>query len=212
MLNSPDHQSGRITLQFVKAGLLASFLALGLAGLTPALAADKPAAAAATPASKADAPASEASIRELMEITHSRKMLDDMMANVQAMLRKQIQQTTPESGLNEKQKQILNDMQAKMVKLFTDDMKWENMEPVFIEIYQKTFTQGDIDDLITFYKSKTGQKMLAKMPLIVQNSMQIMQDRMQSLIPKLQQIEADTQAQLKAAREQNPEPNKPRKN
>ncbi len=197
-------------MQFTKAGLLAALLALGLIGLTPALAADK--APAAAPAGTPEAPASEASIRELMEITHSRKMLDDMMANVQVMLRKQIQQTAPENGLNEKQKQILNDMQEKTLKLFTDEMKWESLEPVFIDIYRKSFTQDDIDGLIAFYKSRTGQKMLSKMPMVMQNSMQIMQERMQSLIPKLQQIENDTQAQLKAAREQNQEAAKPRKN
>ncbi len=194
-------------MQLIKAGLLASFLALGLPGLTPALAADKPATT-----SNADAQASEASIRELMEVTHARKMLDDMTVNVQGMLRKQIQQTMPESGLNEKQRQILDDMQTQIVKVFTDEMKWDNLEPMFVEIYRKSFTQGDIDDLIAFYKSKTGQKMLARMPLVMQNSMQFMQTRMQSLVPKLQQIEADARARLKAAGAQNQQPAQPRKN
>lgn len=53
-------------------------------------------------------------------------------------------------------------------------------------IYDKSFTLSDLEGVIAFYKSKVGQKLLAKMPTITQESMASGQAWGQSLVPKLQ--------------------------
>ena len=54
------------------------------------------------------------------------------------------------------------------------DILWEEMLQVTVPVYQKHFTKGDIDYLIAFYSSSTGQKMLRELPAIMGESMEAM--------------------------------------
>lgn len=180
-------------MQIIKTSLLVLFLALGF---DTAMAADQAAVGA-------DAPASEASIREMLELTQSRTMLDGALLQIQAMMKKQAQQAMSEGRHTPEQQKILGDMQDKMMAVYKEEMAWEKMEPMFIEIYRKSFTQSDVDGVNAFYRTKAGQAMLAKMPIVMQNTMQAMQTHMQSLKPRLEKIENDAMAQLAEAENKN---------
>nr|WP_277611070.1 DUF2059 domain-containing protein [Microbulbifer celer] len=70
------------------------------------------------------------------------------------------------------------------------------MEPLFTEVYQKSLTQSEVDGMLEFYKSKAGKAVVAKMPLIMQNTMTLMQQRMAGVAPKMQEIQATAMAKL----------------
>jgi hypothetical protein len=53
-------------------------------------------------------------------------------------------------------------------------MPLDEMTEATIPVYQKHFTKGDIDHLIAFYSSPTGQKLLDEMPAITGESMTAM--------------------------------------
>ena len=55
-----------------------------------------------------------------------------------------------------------------------------------IPVYTKHFTEQEIESLITFYRSTTGKKMIDKMPLILQESMEIGRMRGVELAQKLE--------------------------
>ncbi|HET9329084.1 MAG TPA: DUF2059 domain-containing protein, partial [Steroidobacteraceae bacterium] len=74
-------------------------------------------------------------------------------------------------------------------------------EPMMISVYQKTFTQKEVEGMKAFYRTPTGQSVIAKMPMVMQQTMQTMQGRMADTIPKIQEIQKDLAAQLKAERE-----------
>jgi hypothetical protein len=147
-----------------------------------------------------EAPASEASVRELIEITQAKKMMDRMMVQTTAMLKAQIRQSLPENQYSPEQQEILNQLQDKITAAVMEDMRWDSVEPMFIDIYRKSFSQSDMDEMIAFYRSKAGQHMISRMPLVMQNTMQAMQVRMAQLMPKLEKIQNDAIAQLKAAK------------
>nr|WP_276510032.1 DUF2059 domain-containing protein [Niveibacterium umoris] len=69
---------------------------------------------------------------------------------------------------------------------------------MFLDIYQKTFTQKEVDGMLSFYKSPAGQAVIKKMPQVMQASMQIMQARMSKLVPQIQQITAEGAEKMKA--------------
>lgn len=75
-------------------------------------------------------------------------------------------------------------------------MRWEVLEPILIDIYRQSFTQSEIDGMLAFYRSEVGQAVIAKMPVVMQNSIQAMQARVAALMPKLQQLQRETVAQL----------------
>lgn len=152
------------------------------------------------PAIAAEPPASEASVRELLTITQSQKLLDGTMGQVDAMMQRSMKQALAGQTLTADQQRIMDNMRTKMIALFREDMKWETLEPMFIDIYKQSFSQKEVDGMLDFYKSEPGQAVIAKMPLVMQNTMQAMQGRMAVMLPKLQRLQQDAIAELKASR------------
>ena len=56
-----------------------------------------------------------------------------------------------------------------------------------IPIYAKYFSEDDILQLIAFYETPLGQKMIEVMPQLTMDSMQVSMRWMQSKVPELQE-------------------------
>lgn len=50
------------------------------------------------------------------------------------------------------------------------EMNLEEVENMIIPVYDKHFTEKEIDDFITFYKTDSGKKLIEKMPFVFQES------------------------------------------
>jgi hypothetical protein len=85
-------------------------------------------------------------------------------------------------------------MNAMMDDMFSN-MPMDEMMQAMIPAYQKHFTKGDIDNLVAFYSSPTGAKLLQEMPAIMaeamQDTMPIMTKYMDTVQTRLQK-ETDT--------------------
>ena len=66
------------------------------------------------------------------------------------------------------------------------EFTWTSLKPLFIPIYQETFDQQEVDDLIAFYQTPSGQAFVNKTPLIAQRSSLLMQQQEQILMPKIE--------------------------
>ena len=64
-------------------------------------------------------------------------------------------------------------MNARMDAMF-ENMPWDQMIQAMVPVYQKHFTKGDIDNMVAFYSSPTGEKILREMPAIMADAMQEM--------------------------------------
>jgi hypothetical protein len=73
------------------------------------------------------------------------------------------------------------------------------MDDMLISIYDKVFTLAEIKDMLAFYKTPTGSKMLKQTPVIMAESMKIMQEK---LVPKildaLREIEQEDRRAIEA--------------
>jgi len=67
------------------------------------------------------------------------------------------------------------------------ELSWEQMEPMYLEIYQKSFTQEEVDGLLSFYKSPAGVASIKKMPVVMQETVVTMQQRMGPMMARVQQ-------------------------
>lgn len=169
-------------MRLLTIGLLAGFLVCG-------------SAAAATTASQ---PPSAASIQQLLQAAQAHKMLDAMQANIDGMMRKASEQALDGQPADAGEQKIIDAQTAKLSALMKSQLSWSSLEPMYVDIYSKNFTQKEVDDMIAFYKTPSGQAMMAKMPAVMGQVMQIMQGKMATLTPQLRQISEDTANQLKA--------------
>ena len=148
-----------------------------------------------TPVAMATQP-SDDSVRELMEITDARELMEGAMAQADQMMRATMEQTMQGKEISTEDRKVLDDMRAQMVTVLEEELGWAALEPMFIDVYQRSFSQSEVDAMLEFYNSDAGKAVVAKMPLVMQNTMGVMQQRMMSMAPRLQQIEAEAVAKL----------------
>jgi hypothetical protein len=132
----------------------------------------------------ADAPASKEDVQRYLDAVHSHDMMQKM---VDAMA-KPMHQMIHEQFLKEKDK-LPPDFEDRMNKLMDDmfrDMPFDEMMQAMIPSYQKHLTKGNINDLVAFYSTPTGQKLLREMPEIMAEAMQAMMPIMRTYVEKVQ--------------------------
>lgn len=83
-----------------------------------------------------------------------------------------------------------NPMAAEFQDIFIDFykeyMKWENLLPEYVRIYCETFSEAELRELITFYKTPIGQKLVERSPRLMQETAAVSQTLMQKHMPELQ--------------------------
>ena len=114
-------------------------------------------------------------IRKLLEVTGAMKLgyqvasavLQNMIAAVEAQSKKPM----PERQVIILQEEIMREL--------------GHVEPQMIakivSIYEKNFTQEDIQNMLAFYGTATGRKTVRKMPIIMQESMASGQDMIKEM-------------------------------
>ena len=129
----------------------------------------------------ADAPASKADIERYLAAMHTSDLLKNMMATMTRQMHKTVHE------MLEKQPDLPPEFEARMDKMMDDTLKDfpvdEYLQAV-APIYQKHLTKGDVDALVTFYSSPTGQKILNEMPAMTAEAMQAASPLIQKMVAK----------------------------
>jgi hypothetical protein len=152
-----------------------------------------------TNAYAADGPASEASVKELLVVMQSKKMLEKTYENLEAMMKPALDQIKTGQPMNAQQRKIVDDIPVQMKALMQKELNWETMEPAMLAAYRQVFTEEEVRGMITFYQSPTGKVVVEKMPRVAQLTAASSQDRIKSMLPKLRQLMADMAEKMRAA-------------
>jgi len=123
-------------------------------------AAESPSPTSAPPAP----PVSEASIKQLLEVAQAHKLIDSVMAQMETLMQQSIAQATRGQQIPAKVQKDIDQRHAEVVTMMKELLDWKKLEPMYVRIYQKTFTHAEIDGMIAFYKTPAGQAVISKMP------------------------------------------------
>jgi hypothetical protein len=146
------------------------------------------------------APASQESIEALLVATKAESLVDGMYGNIEQAMRRSLAAATQGRPVSEEQQRILDAMPAKFSKVMREEMSWPKMRPLYIQIYQESFSQEEIDGLLAFYGSPAGQAFVAKMPVVMQRSMEVMQSQMVPLMEKMKAAMQEAVAEAKLSK------------
>jgi len=140
------------------------------------------------PAAKAQdeiKPAKRALIKELYIATRADKLAESftqiILTQMERDLPKMISETPGMTDLKttdrEQVQRTIVETSGRVFRRFKELMLQrinfaEVMEQMFYPIYDKFFTEEELKDLVTFYKSTTGQKSIEVMPQLMQDAMQ----------------------------------------
>jgi hypothetical protein len=111
---------------------------------------------------------------------------------VQQMFAQRFEQTkAPES-----KKALLETYQAKANAALDQAIGWNKLKPDMVKLYTTNFSESELKDLVAFYKSPLGKKVLEKMPQLTQQSAQMTQAKLESAVPVVNKLLADMTAEL----------------
>jgi len=142
-------------------------LALGLGLALASLAAAQQPAAGQAPTLKPGSPACMAGAREILAMKNAQAMYAGAVPGIV----QQTKDTLVQSNLN--YQKDLNEVSVVVAQTFAG--KEKEIGEGMAQIYCNEFTEQEIKDLVTFYKSTLGQKLLASEPRAIQVSMAYMQ-------------------------------------
>jgi hypothetical protein len=102
----------------------------------------------------------EAKIAQLMELTHSaragQQMANTVISQMTESFGNSCAKCTPEAMAI-----LRSDLQDEMSKILPE------IQSVTAQVYAEHFTDADIDNMISFYQSPTGQKLTDAMPQVM---------------------------------------------
>ncbi len=139
---------------------------------------------------RADEASKRTKVKELFAIIH----VDQVSTQIQGNLDRQMQglsahqfgaTPTPE------QKKQFSDLQTHVDGLVQQTIGWKVVEPDYIKLYSDTYSEPEIDSILSFYKSPGGQAMLSKSSDISTKSIGITQQHMAAIEPQLRQLVQD---------------------
>lgn len=133
-------------------------------------------------------PASVASVEKALALIHAEQSLAAIWGPVEANMRQTIAKSHGDKPATPEQRASEDRLVKRALAMMHEQLNWKTLEPQYVKLYTETFSQQEIDGLIAFYSSPAGQAYLAKMPLLMQHSMQLMQAQMQDMMPKIMQI------------------------
>ncbi|MDR2209269.1 MAG: DUF2059 domain-containing protein [Azoarcus sp.] len=122
------------------------------------------------PGSK-EAASSEEVIKQLLVLTKSRDLVAEAHDQMRFMVRVNMQQVRAGQILDARQQKVIEDMENKMLALIQKEFSWERQEALHIRLYQETFSKKELDGLLSFYKTATGQAIANKFPLLTRKTM-----------------------------------------
>ena len=146
----------------------------------------------------AEPPASEGSIREMLAVIDARKLVDGIFPQVEAMMKASTQQAMKGRTPSPEEQSAIDKMTTKTMAMMREELDWDKLEPLYMRIYQKSFSQDEVDGLIAFYKSPAGAALIKKMPIVMQQCMAAMQELIGPMMQKTQAYVKETIEELKA--------------
>ena len=171
----------------------AVFLLVLMAAAAPVYAQQSVAEAAAQAKAKSEGLAADAPTRDqvmkLLDLLQIRKSMSLMMDGMKQAMKQGAEETFRERVPNPTPKQLeaLNGMVDDMMA----DMPLDEMIEAMVPIYRRHLSKSDVDEVIRFYSSAVGQKLLREQPQMIQEGMQagveIQQKRMDQMMAKIRE-------------------------
>ena len=143
-------------------------------------------------------PAREETIKQLLDVTQSRKLVDGVRNQFDALMHNTVQQTLKGRIPTPSEQQAIDNMTGKMATVLQDELAWEKLEPMYIRHYEDVFSEEEVDGMLSFYRTPVGQAVVGKMPALMQKTVLDLQSMALGLSPKFLKIQQEFIAELKA--------------
>ena len=116
----------------------------------------------------------------MLDVMHMRDQMKLIMQQVTQQIR-----SLEHEQVKKRDSKVTDEDLAKLDAISDDVMKSFSMDGLLddmIPVYQKHLSKTDVDAMVAFYSTPTGQKILKEMPAMTTEGMQAMQPRLRQMM------------------------------
>ena len=150
----------------------------------------------------APAAATDAQIDRLLTITRAKDTVAAMLPQLRASQQQMVAQMAAGQSFTPEQRAKFDAIMDKVSDRTAQMLAWDKLEPMYRDLYKQTFDGDDLEAMIDFYSSASGQKVLDKMPQLMQNMMAGVQ---KLIMPVMQDMQKDLEAEIAKSHAAEPE-------
>jgi uncharacterized protein len=131
---------------------------------------------------------SDADIERLLRASRAQSQLTGVIPQLEAMQQQEFDKHFAGKELNAEQTAEVARIQAKTREIAQKALSWEEMRPLYVDAYKKTYTREEVRAIAKFYESAAGKSLLDKNPVLMQNLTAAIQQKM---VPMLEQLQTE---------------------
>jgi len=134
-------------------------------------------------------------ILELLEVSNADQIVEGSHAQLQGLLFAEI----AVEALSSKQKDILAKYQSEFGEILDTDLSSDRMLKSSVQFYKELFTAEEIQYLIDFYTTPTGQKLANELPARMPQIIEETQVLIQEFVPKMLDLRSRLNDELQSS-------------
>ena len=131
-------------------------------------------------------------IKELFSLTQ----VDTLLEKIKKKLDEGLNESFRQLGGEKEDEETYKKYSKKFSTEFDKKLSWEKLEPSYIEIYDKSFSEKEIATIVQFYRTPAGRKMAEKSPDIMLQFTEMNKEHIITIIPTLRDIGRDMGKEL----------------
>ncbi|MDB5851416.1 MAG: hypothetical protein JWP29_5168 [Rhodoferax sp.] len=147
----------------------------------------------------AEPPTTE-SVEALLVATKSEAIMESVNANMENTLRQGMAQTLVGKKITPQLQRFLDNAPRQFAEAMKEEMSWATLKPLYVQLYQESFTQEEVDGLVAFYRSPAGEALTTKMPIVMQKTMVLVQSRVAPMMEKMRIATARAMAEAQSTK------------
>ena len=129
--------------------------------------------------------AQETSIEKLLVLTDAQKLCDSALSDTDKIIETTLRPLLQVDGITPEKRKTLESFLNQYKTIIREEFSWQKTLPDYISIYRDIFTEEEIQSLIAFYESPTGQMLVRKTPLIMDKMNDVLNQKMATIINRM---------------------------
>ena len=131
------------------------------------------------------APAQDATIEKLLILTDAQKLSESAVSDSDEIIETSLKPVLQLDNMTAEKKKVIEAFLDKYKNIVKEEFSWEKMMPDYSRIYRETFTEEELQSLIAFYESPTGQMFIRKTPEIMDKTSDLLRIKMVSILSRM---------------------------
>lgn len=126
---------------------------------------------------------------------------DRLAVPAHMQVRQMFAQRFAQAGGSEAQKAVLERYQAQADAALERVVGHGKLEPELASLYADAFTEAELKELLAFYQTPVGRKVLEQMPQLMAHAAQLTQERLQQAVPEVDKLLGEMTAELQPTKQ-----------